>query len=161
VELRNAGLEDRFIRQHSDAEKTKVPLGEEQSNHLARITQQFSREMAANGLSMHDLMAFKKEQREAHQSPGEQTLYPGKTFWDANYLGTERALMMGRAELVNQVWIKTLSEAYRRHPDWVGVDRGHDQVIYGRMDIGSWPKLDLGGWISRPTSIASYWRTPW
>lgn len=53
--------------------------------------------------------------------------------------------MMGRAEMVNQVWIETISEAYRRHPDWIGVDRGESPVIYGRMDIGSWVKMDLGG----------------
>ena len=140
-----AGLEGKFGRKDADTEKLKVKLKDAESKALARISGDFLAEMTQMGLTMHDFMDFKRIQGQIHAAPGEPALFPGKAFWDANYLGTERALMMGRAEMVDQVWTDTLSEVYRRHPDWIGVDRGKKPVIYGRMDIGSWVKMDLAG----------------
>jgi tetratricopeptide (TPR) repeat protein len=143
--LGQAGLEGQFTRKDSGAEKQKVKLSDDQARNLGQISEQFLAEMNGQGLTMHDLMEFRRVMGEAAASPGSHALFPGSGGWDATYLGTERALMMGRAVMINQVWIETISEAYRRHPDWVGVDKGQNPVIYGRMDIGSWVKMDLAG----------------
>jgi tetratricopeptide (TPR) repeat protein len=143
--LAQAGLEGQFTRKDSGAEKQKVKLGDDQARQLGQISEQFLTEMANSGLTMHDMMEFRRVMGEASASSGDHALFPGSGGWDATYLGTERALMMGRAEMVNQVWIETISEAFKRHPEWVGVDKGQNPVIYGRMDIGSWVKMDLGG----------------
>ena len=143
--LAQAGLEDNFTRKDPDAEKRKVTLSDEQARTLSQISEGFLTDMASSGLTMHDLMEFRRVMGEAAATPGAHPLFPGSAGWDATYLGAERALMMGRAEMINQVWIETISEVYRRHPDWVGVDKGQQPVIYGRMDIGSWVKMDLAG----------------
>ncbi len=54
--------------------------------------------------------------------------------WNSDYLGIERALMMGRALIVQKVFKETLIDFYNQNPEAIG-------TIYGEMDIGTWVKM--------------------
>lgn len=64
---------------------------------LGQVTEKFFKELAGMGLSVRDLQGFKAQFMAA--GPGGSPLFPGQGAWDDAFLGTERALMMGRAQL--------------------------------------------------------------
>lgn len=59
---------------------------------------------------------------------GGSPLFPGQGDWDRAFLGTERALMMGRAIQVQQLWQETLQDTFRDNPN---------AAVFGEIDIGS------------------------
>ncbi len=137
-QLAEAGLLNRFGRGSDAAEKTTVSLSDAESARLAAVTESFYRELAANQQGMQELMRFKNETMTAHQTPGENPLFPGQQHWDRTYLSVERALMMGRAQMVQVVWRQSLIDFYNADPNNVA-------LVYGEIDIGSWVKMTLKG----------------
>jgi tetratricopeptide (TPR) repeat protein len=135
--LQKTGLHEQFTRQASDAEGRKVSLTPEEARTLRAISESFLRDLAAPGreLTLRDLQTFRDATKAAS---GGDLLFPGQRAWDATYLGTERALMAGRTELVQAAWTAALQDFFKAHPEAVG-------VVYGRIDIGSWVKNTLGG----------------
>jgi hypothetical protein len=116
------------------ANKDRTPaMGELTERNLARITEKFFQELGGMGLSVRDLQRFKEQYKAA--GPGGSALFPGQGAWDDAFLGTERALMMGRARLVQRLWMETLQDTFRNKPD---------AAVFGEIDIGSWVKMRLG-----------------
>ena len=116
------------------ANKDRTPaMGELTERNLARITEKFFQELGGMGLSVRDLQQFKEQYKAA--GPGGSALFPGQGAWDNSFLGTERALMMGRARLVQRLWMETLRDTFRSNPD---------AAVFGEIDIGSWVKMRLG-----------------
>lgn len=54
--------------------------------------------------------------------------------WGSRYAGVERALMLGRALIVQRVFRDTLIRFYNTNPEAIG-------AIYGEMDIGTWVSM--------------------
>lgn len=100
---------------------------------LAQVTEAFFKELSGMGLSVRDLQQFKEQYKAA--GPGGSALFPGQGAWDDAFLGTERALMMGRAQLVQRLWMETLQDTFKDNPD---------AAVFGEIDIGSWVKMRLG-----------------
>lgn len=100
---------------------------------LGQITGKFFKELAGMGLTVRDLQGFKAQFMAA--GPGGSPLFPGQGAWDDAFLGTERALMMGRAQVVQRLWMETLQDTFRANPD---------AAVFGEIDIGSWVKMRLG-----------------
>ena len=116
------------------ANPTRTPgMGELTERRLGQVTEKFFRELDGMGLGMWDLQQF-KEQYKTVAADG-HPLFPGQGAWDDHFLGTERALMMGRAQLVQRLWMETLQDTFRANPD---------AAVFGEIDIGSWVKMRLG-----------------
>jgi hypothetical protein len=130
------GVHDRFMRQADESRSLK--LDESSSYRLRIITEDFFRQLSDRGMTMEQLKRFKEQYLAANAAPGDSALFPGQKAWDAQFLGTERALMAGRTEMVQTAWKETLQDFFKANPDAVG-------VVYGRIDIGSWVKNTLGG----------------
>lgn len=56
--------------------------------------------------------------------------------WQARYGGIERAMMLGRSLIVQQVFRNTLVRFFNEHPEAIG-------TIYGEIDIGTWVSLKV------------------
>lgn len=108
-------------------------MGELTERRLSQITEKFFHELGDMGLGMRDLQQF-KDQYKTVAADG-HPLFPGQGTWDDHFLGTERALMMGRAQLVQRLWMETLQDTFRANPD---------AAVFGEIDIGSWVKMRLG-----------------
>lgn len=108
-------------------------MGELTERRLNQITEKFFHELGDMGLGMRDLQQF-KDQYKTVAAEG-HPLFPGQGTWDDHFLGTERALMMGRAQLVQRLWMETLQDTFRANPD---------AAVFGEIDIGSWVKMRLG-----------------
>jgi hypothetical protein len=116
------------------ADKDHTPgMGELTERKLAHVTEKFFQELAGMGFSVRDLQQFKEQYKAA--GPGGSPLFPGQGAWDDAFLGTERALMMGRAQLVQRLWRETLQDTFKNNPD---------AAVFGEIDIGSWVKMRLG-----------------
>ena len=117
-----------FGRQDSAAEKAKPVLSPEAASQLAEGCSAFFRELASseNGPPL-DRLAL---QRFKQNFPG------GGPAWEPQFLALERALMMGRAQLVNQLWLETIGEYTQANPDKAA-------YIIGEIDIGSWIQMRL------------------
>lgn len=100
---------------------------------LALVTEGFFKELGGMGLSVRDLQQFKEQYKAA--GGGGSALFPGQGAWDDAFLGTERALMMGRSQLVQRLWMETLQDTFKANPD---------AAVFGEIDIGSWVKMRLG-----------------
>ena len=118
--------------QNADKNRTPV-MGERTERRLGQITEKFFQELSGLGLSVRDLQQFKEAYKAA--GPGGSPLFPGQGAWDDAFLGTERALMMGRAQLVQRLWLETLQDTFKANPD---------AAVFGEIDIGSWVKMRLG-----------------
>lgn len=117
-----------------DANKNATPALDKLSEHkLELITEAFFKDLGGMGLSLWHLQQFKERYKAA--SGGGSPLFPGQGAWDDTYLATERALMMGRARLVQRLWMETLQDTFRANPD---------AAVFGEIDIGSWVKMRLG-----------------
>lgn len=116
------------------ANKDTTPgMGELTERNLGLITESFFKELGDMGLSVRDLQEFKEQYKAT--GGGGSPLFPGQGAWDDAFLGTERALMMGRAQLVQRLWRETLQDTFRANPD---------AAVFGEIDIGSWVKMRLG-----------------
>jgi len=116
------------------ANKDATPsMDDSSARKLGQITERFFQELGGMGFSVRDLQQFKEQYKIASGSG--HPLFPGQGAWDDAFLGTERALMMGRAQLVQRLWMETLQETFRRNPD---------AAVFGEIDIGSWVKMRLG-----------------
>jgi hypothetical protein len=133
-ELGRAGLHDRFAPQAADVEAQGVKLPPDQAAQLGTITDNFFRELGGAGFALRDLQRYKNAFQGA--ANGGTPLFPGGNDWGRSFQGTERALMLGRATLVQQLWKETLIETLRENPR---------AGVFGEIDIGSWVKLQLGG----------------
>lgn len=133
-QLASAGLLDRFRKQDSDTEGSKPSLSDADAARLGIITESFFKELGGLGLSVQKLQGFKDDFKAA--STGGSALFPGQGAWDDAFLGTERALMMGRAALVQKLWLETLQDTFKSNPD---------AAVFGEIDIGSWVKMQLSG----------------
>ena len=133
-QLAQAGLLDRFRRQDADTEGSKPRLSDADAARLGAITESFFKELGGLGLSVQKLQGFKDDFKAA--GPGGSPLFPGQGAWDNAFLGTERALMMGRAALVQKLWMETLQDTFKNNPD---------AAVFGEIDIGSWVKMQLSG----------------
>ncbi len=131
-------LVDKFNRQGSQSESQKVSLSNSENGRLTQNAESFFQELANNGFTMQDVMEFKKIKMKQNMSAGESAASPGKKYWDSSYLGVERALMMGRVEIVQSVFNDSLLHLFKSDPKTIG-------VVYGQMDIGSWAKQQLKG----------------
>ena len=117
-----------------NANKNTIPgMGELTERNLGLITEAFFKELGGMGLSLWHLQQFKEQYKAA--GGGGSPLFPGLGAWDDAFLGTERALMMGRAQLVQRLWRETLQDTFRANPD---------AAVFGEIDIGSWVKMRLG-----------------
>ncbi|TXT20228.1 MAG: Dipeptide transport system permease protein DppC, partial [bacterium] len=113
---------------------SKTPsLDASAQSRLAQVTEGFFKELGGMGLGVRDLQQFKEQYKAA--GGGGSALFPGQGAWDDAFLGTERALMMGRAQLVQRLWMETLQDTFRSNPD---------AAVFGEIDIGSWVKMRLG-----------------
>lgn len=63
-----------------------------------------------------------------------QSLRGKVSDWGTRYAGVERALMLGRALIVQRVFRDTLIRFYQDKPEAIG-------AIYGEMDIGTWVNM--------------------
>ncbi len=129
-----AELGDIRVQFDKGANEGKTPVMDEATQRrLGQITEKFFKELSGMGLSVRDLQGFKAKFMAA--GPGGSPLFPGQGAWDDAFLGTERALMMGRAQLVQRLWMETLQDTFRANPD---------AAVFGEIDIGSWVKMRLG-----------------
>jgi hypothetical protein len=115
-------------------ESGKPQLGEKSERRLQQISAAFLRDLADMGLGLGDLQKFKDSYKIA--GGGGHPLFPGQGAWDDSFLATERALMFGRASLVQQLWLETLQDTFKQNPD---------AAVLGEIDIGSWVKMQLSG----------------
>ena len=127
-------LESRFTRQSGAIEAAKPNLGASDQGRLVATAESFFRELAGMGYSLKDLQRFRNNFMAA--GSGGSPLFPGQGDWDRAFLGTERALMMGRAIQVQQLWQETLQDTFRDNPN---------AAVFGEIDIGSWVKMQLSG----------------
>ncbi|HNQ03039.1 MAG TPA: hypothetical protein PKH69_00355 [Thiobacillaceae bacterium] len=118
--------------QRADPDRTPA-MPELAERRLDQITGRFFRELADMGLGMRDLQQFKEHYKAA--TPGGNPLFPGQDAWEDSFLGTERALMLGRSRLVRRLWMETLQDTFQANPD---------AAVFGEIDIGSWVKTRLG-----------------
>lgn len=132
--LESARLHTPFMPGSPEAEATPVNLEAGDSRRLTMLTEQFCKELGGAGFSLRDLQRYKDNFNAA--ANGGTPLFPGGDSWGRTFQGTERALMMGRATLVQQLWKETLIETLRANPK---------AGVFGEIDIGSWVKLQLGG----------------
>lgn len=115
-------------------ESGKPQLGEKSEHRLQQVSTAFLRDLAGMGLGLSDLQKFKDSYKIA--GGGGHPLFPGQGAWDDGFLATERALMFGRASLVQQLWLETLQDTFKQNPD---------AAVLGEIDIGSWVKMQLSG----------------
>mgnify|MGYP001067284206 CR=1 FL=1 len=127
-------LEAQFSRQDQATEDRKPRLSDGDQARLVGTAEAFFRELGGMGYGLKDLQRFRNNFMAA--GPGGSPLFPGQGNWDRAFLGTERALMMGRALQVQQLWMETLHETFRDNPD---------AAVFGEIDIGSWVKMQLSG----------------
>jgi hypothetical protein len=133
--LKQDGVHDRFMRQADEGQRVK--LDKASSRRLQNITEDFFKQLADKGMTMDQLKRFKEQFLAANKASGESVLFPGQQAWDSRFLGTERAFMAGRTEMVEAAWKETLQDFFKANPNAVG-------IVYGRIDIGSWVKNTLG-----------------
>jgi hypothetical protein len=131
-EAQLGGIRELFGRGANESGKPK--LGEQSERKLQQISAAFLRDLADMGLGLSDLQKFKDSYKIA--GGGGHPLFPGQGAWDDGFLATERALMFGRASLVQQLWLETLQDTFKRNPD---------AAVLGEIDIGSWVKMQLSG----------------
>ncbi|HRH81290.1 MAG TPA: hypothetical protein PLW81_09615 [Thiobacillaceae bacterium] len=133
-ELRKAGLLDRFGKQEADTEKARPRLTDAEARNLGDISEAFLRDLSRQGYSLQTLQRFKSQFMAA--GSGGSPLFPGQGGWNDAFLATERAIMMGRAQLVQRLWMETLQDTFKANPD---------AAVFGEIDIGSWVKMQLSG----------------
>ena len=132
--LADAGLVEGFARGGADVEGKRISINGEAASRLATITGDFMKELGNRNLSLRDMQYFKD--RYTIASKGGTPLFPGALAWDSSHLAAERALMAGRAVIVEQLWNETLADIMKRNPK---------AGIFGRINIGSWVKLQVAG----------------
>lgn len=128
--LKSLGLHDQFTRQSPAVEK-QAPALDGREADVRQLSVEFLRELSARGYTLWDLQQFRDRFMAA--SDGGTPLFPGTNTWDAEFLGTERALMFGRTELFDQVFRETLLETWRQDPQacifsdiLIGSSGGHE-----------------------------------
>jgi hypothetical protein len=131
-EAQLGGIRELFGRGANESGKPK--LGEQSERKLQQTSAAFLRDLADMGLGLGDLQKFKDSYKNA--GGGGHPLFPGQGAWDDGFLATERALMFGRASLVQQLWLETLQDTFKQNPD---------AAVLGEIDIGSWVKMQLSG----------------
>ena len=131
-EAQLGSIRELFGRGANEAGKPK--MGEQSERKLQQTSEAFLRDLASMGLGLGDLQKFKDSYKIA--GGGGHPLFPGQGAWDDAFLATERALMFGRASLVQQLWLETLQDTFKQKPD---------AAVLGEIDIGSWVKMQLFG----------------
>jgi tetratricopeptide (TPR) repeat protein len=100
------------------------------SDDTVRLGADEGRLITETGNFFNELLSMKKG-TQAYQS-----LRGKLPNWNTDYLGIERALMMGRALIVQKVLRETLINFYNDNPEAIG-------TIYGEMDIGTWVNMQI------------------